>query len=154
MLSLLVQLALSIELRHGTGSTFWNNGVFTLAVEAGNKDYSNLPYKKNVESLAQISTTKKLQLHRPGLQQCPRAGVGLLCRCFSRTCNRIPRERWDSRAQGPVRQLGMEGEGERLSREAILPRKLRRKGGSMGVRIFTCLHPGSLAWGKAVGNVY
>lgn len=33
----------------------------------------------------------------------------------------------------------MEGEGGRVSREAILPRKLGRKGGSMGVRIFTCL---------------
>lgn len=29
--------------------------------------------------------------------------------------------------------------GRLVSREAILPRKLRRKGGGMGVRIFTCL---------------
>lgn len=75
----------------------------------GTQEYSKWPYKKNVKSLAQLNATKKLQPHRPGLEQCPRVGVEVLCRCFSQNCNRIPQERWDSRAQGPVGQLGMRG---------------------------------------------
>jgi hypothetical protein len=55
----LLWFALSTELRHGNRSIFWNNGVFTLAVEAGNNEYSILLFKK-VKSLAHLSTTKKL----------------------------------------------------------------------------------------------
>lgn len=92
----------------------------------GTKDILNCYVRRMIRAQC---TTKKLQLTRPGLERCPRAGVGILCGC----CNRIPQERWDSRAQGPVGQLGMEEAGGGLgSREAILPRKLRRKGGQHG----------------------